>query len=59
MASPPFDWMWGDPADVLERKEAEIDPLLKIGMERELRNKRRRIRALVKAQKARQGKGQR
>lgn len=59
MAFVPFDWMWRDPAEVLERKEEEINPLLKIGMERELRNKRRRIRALVKAQKARKGKGQR
>ena len=59
MAFVPFDWMWRDPAEVIERKEEEINPLLKIGAERELRNKRRRIRALVKAQKARQGKGQR
>jgi hypothetical protein len=59
MASVPFDWMWRDPAEVCERIEEEIAPLLKAGQERELRNKRRRIRALVRAQKERQGKGQR
>jgi hypothetical protein len=53
----PFSWMYGDPAVVAERKEAEIAPLLKVGQERELRNKRRRIRRLVKQAKARQLKG--
>lgn len=55
----PFSWMWRDPAEVIERVEEEIAPLLKRGEERELRNKRRRIRRLVKMAKARQLKGQR
>lgn len=54
----PFSWMWRDPAEVVERKEEEIDPLLEEGRKRELRNKRRRIRQLVKAAKARKLKGQ-
>jgi len=55
----PFSWMWRDPAEVVERVEEEIAPLLRRGEERELRNKRRRIRRLVKLAKARQLKGQR
>jgi hypothetical protein len=51
--------MYGDPAEVRERMEEEIEPKLKIGMGRELRNKRRRIRALVKAVKSGRLKGQR
>jgi len=59
MMALPFAWMYRDPAEVAERMEEEIHPRLKAGAERELRNKRRRIRALVKAAKARQLKGQR
>ena len=59
MAVLPFAWMYGDPAEVRERMEEEIEPKLKIGMEREFRNKRRRIRALVKAVKSGRPKGQR
>ena len=55
----PFSWMWRDPAEVAERMQEEIAPLIKRGEERELRNKRRRIRRLVKMAKARQLKGQR
>lgn len=55
----PFSWMWRDPAEVIERIEEEIAPLIKRGEELELRNKRRRIRRLVKMAKARQLKGQR
>lgn len=55
----PFSWMYRDPAEVCERMEEEIAPLLKRGAELELRNKRRRIRRLVKMAKARQLKGQR
>jgi len=55
----PFAWMYRDPAEVCERLQEEITPLLKIGQERELRNKRRRIRMLVKKAKNRQLKGQR
>jgi hypothetical protein len=54
----PFAWMYGDPAVVVERMESEIAPLIKRGEELELRNKRRRIRRLVKQAKARQLKGQ-
>ena len=55
----PFSWMYRDPAEVAERMEEEIAPKLRLGEERELRNRRRRIRALVKAAKARQLKGRR
>ena len=55
----PFSWMYGDPASVCERMQEEIAPLIKRGEELELRNKRRRIRRLVKQAKARQLKGQR
>jgi hypothetical protein len=51
--------MWRDPAEVCERMEEEITPLLKRGEELERRNKRRRIKRLVKMAKARQLKGQR
>lgn len=54
----PFAWMYGDPAMVAERMQDEIAPLIKRGEELELRNKRRRIRRLVKQAKARQLKGQ-
>lgn len=55
----PFSWMYRDPAEVCERLEEEVYPALKVAQERELRNKRRRIRRLVKQAKARQLKGQR
>lgn len=55
----PFSWMYRDPAEVAERMQEEIAPLLRRGEELELRNKRRRIRRLVKLAKARQLKGQR
>lgn len=55
----PFAWMYRDPAEVAERMEEEIAPKLKIGEQRDLRNRRRRIRALLKAAKARNLKGQR
>ena len=54
MSLPPFDWMWRDPAEVLERMEEKIQPLLDQGRERERRNNRRRIRQALKAAKARQ-----
>ena len=59
MAVLPFAWMYGDPAEVRERMEEEIEPMLKIEMEREVRNKRRSIRALVKGVKSGRLKGQR
>lgn len=62
MTLPPFKWMQGDPATFLDRlrmlrqrMEAEEKRLKEV----ELRNKRRRIRKLVKQAKARQLKGQR
>lgn len=55
----PFAWMYRDPAEVAQRMEEEIAPKLRLGEERELRNKRRRIRALVKAVKSGRLKGQR
>lgn len=58
MSAPPFAWMWRDPAEVAERMEG-LQEQLKRGEARELRNKRRRIRELVKQAKARQLKGQR
>jgi hypothetical protein len=58
MTSLPFSWMWRNPEDVAERVEEQITPLLKAGAERELRNKRRRIRMLTRMAKARQLKGQ-
>lgn len=58
MSLPPFSWMWRDPAEVAERMEEEVKPQLEKGLERERRNKQRRIRRLVKAAKARQLKGQ-
>lgn len=61
MTMPPFKWMQGDPANCLDRlrelrkrMEAEEKRLKEV----ELRNKRRRIRKLVKQAKARQLKGQ-
>jgi hypothetical protein len=55
----PFSWMYGDPAEVVERLQTEIAPQLKRAEDLELRNKRRRIRRLVKLAKARKLKGQR
>lgn len=62
MSVVPFSWMWGDPADSVDRLRS-----LKVRMamaekefkERELRNRRRHVRRLVKMAKARELKGQR
>jgi hypothetical protein len=61
MSLPPFKWMQGDPANFLDRlrllrkrMEAEEKRLKEV----ELKNKRRRIRRLLKQAKARQLKGQ-
>jgi hypothetical protein len=53
----PFAWAWGDPALVLEKKR-DLDEKIKRGQARELQNKRRRIKRLLKEQKQRMGKGQ-
>jgi hypothetical protein len=61
MNAVPFSWMWGDPAEVLDRlrlmkaRMAVAETEMK---ERDLRNKKRRIRKLVKLAKARMLKGQ-
>ena len=57
----PFSWMWGDPANVVGRLRPMQDRMAiaeKELKERELRNKRRRIRKLVKLAKQRMLKGQ-
>lgn len=58
MSSPAFSWMWGDPVDVVERLEEHRQQEAE-WRARALRQKQRRIRALVKAAKRREGKGQR
>lgn len=57
----PFSWLWGDPAESLDRLRAVRERLAKADKEhRELERKRkaRRIRKLVKQAKQRQLKGQ-
>lgn len=58
----PFSWLWGDPADSLDRLRTTRDRIEKADKEyreREIKRRQRKIRALVKAAKARQLKGQR
>mgnify|MGYP007071648054 CR=1 FL=1 len=58
MSALPFSWMYGDPAEVVDRlrdlrqRDAEF-------RERERKRKARRIRQLTRMAKARQLKGQR
>ena len=62
MSSVPFSWMWGDPAEVVDRLRILKDRLEKAEkeqLERDRRRKARKIRKLVKAAKARVLKGQR
>lgn len=62
MSAPPFAWMWGDPAEHMDRLTALKERLLKEEKdfkERERRRKARNIRKLVKQAMARQLKGQR
>ncbi|MBP8226104.1 MAG: hypothetical protein KAX59_08150 [Acidovorax sp.] len=62
MSLPPFDWLWRDPADAMDRLLSLKERLAKEEQEfkeRERRRKARRIRQLVKLAKARQLKGQR
>lgn len=62
MSSVPFSWMWGDPAEVVDRMRALKDRLAKAEkeqQERDRRRKARKIRKLVKLAKARALKGQR
>lgn len=61
MSSVPFSWMWGDPAEILDRlrpMKARMAVAEKEMKERERRIKARRIRKLVKLAKARMLKGQ-
>lgn len=61
MSGLPFSWMWGDPANVIDRLRPMQDRMAvaeKEIKERELRNKKRRIRKLVKLAKGRMLKGQ-
>ena len=58
----PFSWLWGDPAENLDRLRvvrARLEKEDKAFREREIRRNQRRIRKLVKEAKARQLKGQR
>ncbi len=62
MSLPPFDWLWRDPADSMDRLLSLKERLAKEEQEfkeRERRRKARRIRQMVKLAKARQLKGQR
>ncbi len=62
MPSAPFSWMWGDPADCIDRLRSMKDRMGKAeaDIKERLRIKKsRRIRKLVKAAKARLLKGQR
>lgn len=62
MSAPPFAWLWGDPAESLDRLRVTRERFEKAGKEyreRERRRKARKIRKLLKAAKARQLKGQR
>ena len=61
MSSLPFSWMWGDPSEVIDRlrpMQLRMATAEKEMKERDLRNKRRRIKKLVKQAKARLLKGQ-
>ena len=62
MSTLPFSWLWGDPAESLDRKRATVERLEKIDKawrEQERRRKARKIRKLLKQAKARELKGQR
>lgn len=60
MSWPPFSWMWGDPAAVMDQYRALQDQLAKAEKEqkeRDRRRKARRIRKLVKMAKSGKLKG--
>ena len=62
MSAPPFAWLWGDPADTLDRLRVTRERFAKADkeyQERERKRKARKIRKLVKAAKNRELKGQR
>ena len=61
MSGVPFSWMWGDPAEVMDRLrplKAQLALAEKEQKERDRIRKARRIRKLVKAAKARELRGQ-
>lgn len=61
MTGLPFSWMWDDPAEVIDRLrplQQRVAMAEKEIKERELRNKKRRIRKLVKLAKGKILKGQ-
>lgn len=61
MASVPFSWMWGDPAENVDRIRDMRERMAKAEKEQKERDrirKRRKIRKLVKQAMARQLKGQ-
>lgn len=61
MASVPFSWMWRDPAESIDRLREMRDRMEAAEKEmkaRALIRKRRKVRKLLKAAKARQLKGQ-
>jgi hypothetical protein len=58
----PFSWLWGDPAESLDRLRAvraRMEKADKEYQERERKRKARKVRKLLKAAKTRQLKGQR
>lgn len=62
MSGAPFKWMWGDPADVMDRLRPLRERLAQeeaLRKEIRRRKKARRIRHLVKLAMARELKGQR
>lgn len=61
MSGAPFKWMWGDPADVMDRLRPLRERLVQEeAMRKEIRRRKkaRRIRHLVKLAMARELKGQ-
>lgn len=61
MSKAPFSWMWGDPANVVDRLQPMREQMAtaeKQMRERERQRKARRIRKLTKLAKARALKGQ-
>lgn len=62
MSLPPFGWLWGDPAESVDRLRdlrQRLEAAEKEQRARELRANRRKIRKLLKAAKRRALKGQR
>lgn len=61
MPLPEYNWLWGDPAEILDRKramQARADEAERTKKERLRLKKSRRIKQLLKKAKNRQLKGQ-